>query len=75
MAFCSALFSNVPKKFFTCCSLYENKEATRTERDMTFYQTLKAIALRSQATLAQDAAGAAALIVMLVVGLHLPGLV
>jgi hypothetical protein len=42
---------------------------------MTFYQTLKTIATRSQDTLAQDAAGAAALIVMLVVGLHLPGLV
>ncbi|WP_280178363.1 hypothetical protein [Pukyongiella litopenaei] len=29
---------------------------------------------RSQDTLLQDAAGAAALVVMLVVGLHLPGL-
>lgn len=42
---------------------------------MTFYQTIKAIASRSQDTLAYDAAGAAALIVMLVAGLHLPGLV
>ncbi|MBB3994553.1 hypothetical protein GGR95_002199 [Sulfitobacter undariae] len=42
---------------------------------MTFYQTVKAIAQRSQDTLVQDAAGAAALIVMLVVGLHLPALV
>jgi hypothetical protein len=42
---------------------------------MTFYQTIKAIAIRSQDTLARDAAGAAALIVMLVAGLHLPGLV
>jgi len=39
---------------------------------MTFYQTIKAIATRSQDTIVQDAAGAAALIVMLVVGLHLP---
>jgi hypothetical protein len=42
---------------------------------MTFYQTLKAIATRSQDTLVEDAAGAAALVVMLVAGLHLPGLV
>ena len=42
---------------------------------MTFYYTVKAIAARSQDTLMQDAAGAAALIVMLVVGLHLPSLV
>jgi hypothetical protein len=42
---------------------------------MTFYQTVKAIAARSQDTLVQDAAGAAALIVMLLVGLHLPSLV
>ena len=42
---------------------------------MTLYRTLKAIAARSQDTLLQDAAGAAALVVMLVVGLHLPGLV
>jgi len=42
---------------------------------MTFYRTIKAIAIRSQSTLVQDAAGAAALIVMLVAGLHLPGFV
>ncbi len=42
---------------------------------MTLYKTIKSIASRSQATLLQDAAGAAALVVMLMVGLHLPGLV
>ncbi|MEP3685886.1 MULTISPECIES: hypothetical protein [Sulfitobacter] len=42
---------------------------------MMTYTTLKSIALRSQATLLQDAAGAAALIVMLVVGLHLPAFI
>ncbi|KEJ88378.1 hypothetical protein [Sulfitobacter donghicola] len=42
---------------------------------MTFYRTVKAIAARSQDTLVQDAVGAAALVVMLVVGLHLPVLV
>ena len=39
---------------------------------MTLFRTLKSIATRSQQTLLQDAAGAAALTVMLVVGLHLP---
>lgn len=39
---------------------------------MSFYQTIKSIAQRSQDTLVQDAAGAAALIVILVVGLHFP---
>ncbi len=42
---------------------------------MTTLRTLKAIATRSQDTLLQDAAGAAALMVILVVGLHLPGFV
>jgi hypothetical protein len=42
---------------------------------MTFYQSVRAIAIRSQDTLAQDAAGAAALVLILVAGLHLPGLV
>jgi len=42
---------------------------------MNFYQTIKGIATRSKDTLAHDALGAAALIMMLVVGLHLPGLV
>ncbi|MEH6390865.1 MAG: hypothetical protein V7763_04340 [Sulfitobacter sp.] len=39
---------------------------------MTTFNTVKAIVKRSQDTLLQDAAGAAALVVMLVVGLHLP---
>ncbi len=42
---------------------------------MTTLKTLKSIAARSQDTLLQDAIGAAALIVMLVVGLHLPAFV
>ncbi|MDF0599532.1 hypothetical protein P1J78_02200 [Psychromarinibacter sp. C21-152] len=36
---------------------------------------LKEILSRSSATLLQDAAGAAALVLMLIVGLNLPGLV
>lgn len=39
---------------------------------MTTLKTLKSIAMRSQDTLLQDAIGAAALVVMLVVGLHMP---
>jgi len=42
---------------------------------MSFYHTIKAIAARSHETLLQDAAGAAALILILVVGLHLPDFV
>tara|TARA_R110002124_G_scaffold228985_1_gene394273 strand:+ start:126 stop:254 length:129 start_codon:yes stop_codon:yes gene_type:complete len=42
---------------------------------MTTLKTIKSIALRSHQTLLQDAVGAAALIVMLVVGLHLPSFV
>jgi hypothetical protein len=51
------------------------KEQQRGGEQMMTFQTLKSIAARSQDTLLQDAAGAAALIVMLVVGLHLPAFV
>ncbi|SPH17964.1 hypothetical protein DEA8626_01493 [Defluviimonas aquaemixtae] len=36
---------------------------------------LKSVLSRARFTLAQDAAGLAALVAMLIVGLHLPGLV
>ena len=39
---------------------------------MTTLRTLTRVAARAEATLLQDALGAAALMVMLVVGLHLP---
>lgn len=42
---------------------------------MTTLKTLKSIVMRSHSTLLQDAVGAAALMVMLVVGLHLPAFV
>ncbi|GGX61941.1 hypothetical protein GCM10007385_33800 [Tateyamaria omphalii] len=42
---------------------------------MTTLRQIKDIASRAEATLLQDAAGAAALTVMLVVALHLPSLV
>lgn len=45
------------------------------DADMTTLRQIKDIASRAEATLLQDAAGAAALTVMLVVGLHLPSLI
>ena len=42
---------------------------------MTTLNTIKSIATRSHQTLLHDAVGAAALVVMLVVGLHLPDFV
>ncbi len=42
---------------------------------MTTLRQIKDIAKRTEATLLQDAIGAAALMVMLVVGLHLPSLI
>ena len=42
---------------------------------MTTLNTLKSIATRSENTLLQDAAGAAALLVILVVSLYLPSFV
>lgn len=42
---------------------------------MTTLRTLKSIAARSQSTIVQDAVGAAALVVMLFVGLYLPAFV
>jgi hypothetical protein len=43
--------------------------------DMTTLRQIKTIAVRSQDTLLQDAIGAAALMVILVVGLYLPSFV
>lgn len=39
------------------------------------YSQIKAIVLRSQETLVADVAGAMALMIILLVGLHLPGFV
>lgn len=69
------LFANVLKKFFTGGKRNENKGATKTEATMTTLRTIKTIATRSQDTLLQDAVGAAALVVMLVVALYLPAFV
>jgi hypothetical protein len=45
------------------------------DAEMTTLRHIKEIAARAEATLLQDALGAAALMVMLVVGLHLPSLI
>ncbi|AMY69206.1 hypothetical protein [Frigidibacter mobilis] len=39
------------------------------------FAEIKSVLLRSRDTLIEDAAGAVALMVMLVVGLHLPGVI
>ena len=60
--------------------LYVKKMRTKLEQrvkgtDMTTLRQIKTIAVRSQDTLLQDAIGAAALMVILVVGLYLPSFV
>lgn len=79
------MFANVLKKFFTECVRSENKGSTNTaECDQQTQDSPEARVMieqirntfqHSPTTLLQDAVGAAALIVMLVVALHLPGLV
>ena len=44
-------------------------------RDRPMFSEIKSVLLRSSDTLAADALGAMALVVMLVVGLHLPALI
>jgi hypothetical protein len=60
--------------------LYVKKMRTKVQQgvkgtDMTTLRQIKTIAVRSQDTLLQDAIGAAALMVILVVGLYLPSFV
>ncbi len=68
------LFTNVLKKFFTGPSKNENKEATEVRQESTMIHQIKSAAARSSDTLLGDAIGAAALMVMLVGALYLPGL-
>lgn len=42
---------------------------------MTTLRQIREIACRAETTLLQDAMGAAALVVMLIIGLHLPSLI
>jgi hypothetical protein len=71
------LFANVPKKFFTGVPLYENKGATKrtSAQEAKMAKDIKIAIKRSQDTLIEDLAGAVALVVMLFVGLSLPGVV
>jgi hypothetical protein len=70
------LFTNVLKKFFTIVNKFENKGATNslTTGTAKMFTELKSVIERSSATLFGDFIGAAALVLMLIVGLHLPGL-
>lgn len=58
--------------FLTTRAKLWNKVATQGSDAMTTINQIKTIATRAQGTLLQDAAGFAALTVMLLVGLHLP---
>lgn len=69
------MFANVLKKFFTGRTQYENKTATATpERIAAMIDDVRNALSRNPATLARDFAGAGALVVILLVGLSLPGL-
>ncbi|WP_189680945.1 hypothetical protein [Seohaeicola zhoushanensis] len=68
------MFANVLKKFFTAAPENENKRSTlTTSTEQTPMTEIRNALSRCRATLAQDAAGVAALMVMLVAALHLPG--
>lgn len=58
--------------FLFNCSGYENKLATR-EHQVNNMAQIKSAFRRSSATFLEDVLGVAALITMLLVGLHLPG--
>ena len=70
------MFTNVLIKFFTFGLKFENKLGTHNLKTGTAHMLieLKSAIERTSATLPGDLAGAAALVVMLIVGLHLPGL-
>jgi hypothetical protein len=79
------MFINVLRKFFTAISISENKGSTNTaecDQQKQFclevylmIEQIKNTLQHSPSTLLQDAVGAASLIVMLVVALHMPGLI
>lgn len=69
------MFTNVLKKFFTERFRYENKVATEIKQGPPpMLNDLKATVSRNPMTLVKDAAGAVSLVLILVMGLHLPGL-
>lgn len=79
------VFSNVLTKFFTEVSKSENKGSTNfaeSDQQTQFFleanfmiEQIKNTLRHSPATLLQDAVGAASLIVILLVALHMPGLI
>ncbi len=80
-----AVFANVLIKFFTEAFKNENKGSTNTaecDQQTQFFleanfmiEQIKNTLQHSPSTLLQDAVGAASLIVILLVGLHMPGLI
>ena len=70
------MFSKVLKKFFTSDPQNENKRITNVLKRFTtgtkMITTLRHTARRNAHTLAEDALGVAALLVLLLGGLHLP---
>ncbi len=69
------MFTNVLKKFFTWVNAYENKVATKRMEDeeiAAMIADVKKILTQSPKTVLQDAAGIAAIGVMMCVTLYLP---
>jgi hypothetical protein len=70
------LFANVLKKFFTPEAGCENKWATTTLPEVPIMlEDLKSALNRAPATLGGDMAGGAALVILFLAALHLPGFV
>ena len=69
------MFADVLKKFFTRDLRYENKVATEQKRNIDMAQEIHSVLTRSRDTIVADAIGVAALMVLLIVGLALPGLI
>lgn len=76
------MFTNVLKKFFTDWRTFENNTSTNAARPLpdpveegpVEMTELKETLSRNAATIAQDFAGVAALVVIFLTGLSLPGL-
>jgi hypothetical protein len=72
----SPSFTNVLKKFFTGAAKHENKSATRCRPEVPpMFEDLQSAIARAGASLPADMAGAAAIVVLFLAALHLPGLV
>lgn len=75
MSLVNKKFTNVPIKFFTSSVNLWNKEATKetTRQDNQMLSQTYKIVSRAPGTVAQDAIGCIAIVVMLIVALSLPG--